>query len=315
MTDGQLANDTAADRAVTVLPPGTAQRLAFITYLLRIGVEQSRQPEPLAAASVLTLHDSIELFLRLASERFNVGSERTGFMQYFELIDEALVDRQLGQKEPVRRLNSARVALKHHGTMPSRLDIEMFRATAGSFFAENTPMVFGVAPDQVSLASLVANELARASLEAADRHRAAGELEHALEEIGVAFARLVDAHGLSRYTGVRGGLFARRLDYLPTGFNDPVRPLADYVSEVGRNLHALENEVGLQRHGINTLRYDRFRQLTPDVVIAMAGNVRLAGSPSPRPTRMADVSFCYDFVIDVALRLQADEALGFADGA
>jgi len=41
-------------------------------------------------------------------------------------------------------MNKARVALKHHGTFPSRLDIESFRASTASLSEDNTPLVFGV---------------------------------------------------------------------------------------------------------------------------------------------------------------------------
>lgn len=42
-------------------------RLAFIRLLHRQAVEQSIQPRPLSAASILTFHDTAEQFLILAS--------------------------------------------------------------------------------------------------------------------------------------------------------------------------------------------------------------------------------------------------------
>lgn len=39
----------------------------FARYVLSLGVEQSQQPEPLSAVSVLTFHDAVELFLQLTS--------------------------------------------------------------------------------------------------------------------------------------------------------------------------------------------------------------------------------------------------------
>lgn len=44
------------------------KRLSFIKYLFNLGVEQSHKPEPLCWASVLTFHDSVELFLQLSAE-------------------------------------------------------------------------------------------------------------------------------------------------------------------------------------------------------------------------------------------------------
>jgi len=49
------------------------KRLAFIKYLYKLAVDQSRRPEPLCSASILTFHDAVELFLQLASEHLDVG--------------------------------------------------------------------------------------------------------------------------------------------------------------------------------------------------------------------------------------------------
>lgn len=55
----------------------------------------------------------------------------------------------------MKRLNKARVQLKHYGTSPSKLDIEAFRATVTNFFDENTPKIFGIDFSSVSLVDLV----------------------------------------------------------------------------------------------------------------------------------------------------------------
>jgi len=55
-------------------------------------------------------------------------------MEYWDLnlikqgLQKKEMEGELTQKESMRRLNRARVALKHHGTMPSKLDIEVSAA-------------------------------------------------------------------------------------------------------------------------------------------------------------------------------------------
>lgn len=49
----------------------TVTRLAFIKYLYQTGISQSRAPSPLSCASLLTMHDAVELFLQLSSEHPN----------------------------------------------------------------------------------------------------------------------------------------------------------------------------------------------------------------------------------------------------
>ncbi len=99
----------------------TMERLAFLKYLYGVGIEQSQQPEPLAAASILTFHDSVELFLELSCEYLNAGPEnrkKSDFMDYFGHV-KSVVGNDLQQREAMRRLNDARVSLKHHGSLPS----------------------------------------------------------------------------------------------------------------------------------------------------------------------------------------------------
>lgn len=55
------------------LDPLTVQRLAFIRFLYEQGVSQADQPEPLSATAVLSFHDAVELFLRLAAEHLHVN--------------------------------------------------------------------------------------------------------------------------------------------------------------------------------------------------------------------------------------------------
>lgn len=62
------------------------RRLALIRYLYNNGVQQSREPEPLGLVSILTFHDSIELFLQLAAERLNVSKPGLSFMDYLRRV-------------------------------------------------------------------------------------------------------------------------------------------------------------------------------------------------------------------------------------
>ena len=40
------------------------KRLAFVKHIYKVGVEQSRKPEPFCWLSVLTFHDAVEPFFR-----------------------------------------------------------------------------------------------------------------------------------------------------------------------------------------------------------------------------------------------------------
>ncbi|MCD6344223.1 MAG: hypothetical protein J7M17_01270, partial [Anaerolineae bacterium] len=146
----------------------TVRRLAFIKYIYQLGLQQSGMLEPLHGVALLTFHDAAELFLQVASEYLNAGAKQANFMDYWELLSKKLPT-ELGHKEAMRRLNKARVALKHHGTLPSKLDVEAFRATITNFFTDNTPLVFGFPFTAISLTDFVQPAEARDNLKEAER--------------------------------------------------------------------------------------------------------------------------------------------------
>lgn len=88
-----------------ILSEPVMRRLAFVRYLYKVAVVQSQQPEPLNAVSVLTFHDSIELFLQLASQQYNLKTDDIKFMQYWEVLSKKMAQ-ELGYKESIRRLRA-----------------------------------------------------------------------------------------------------------------------------------------------------------------------------------------------------------------
>jgi hypothetical protein len=53
------------------------RRLAFVRYLYDLAAEQSRKPEPMAMAAVLTWHDAVEMFLQIVAEHYQVSVKKT----------------------------------------------------------------------------------------------------------------------------------------------------------------------------------------------------------------------------------------------
>lgn len=290
-----------------MLTETTLQRLAFIRYLYTTAVEQSRQPEPLGAASILTFHDSIELFLQLASEHLNTGDKKPGFIDYWNLLEPKLPKGGLSQKESMRRLNKSRVALKHHGTLPSKMDIEAFRASATNFFEENTPLVFGIEFSAISMINLVTCTEARGSLEEASQLIEEGRIEDALDKIAIAFAQLIDDHENRKRTryGRSPFFFGESLTF-NTGFFMEIedRKLADFVDKVRDSIEAMQSAMKLLSLGLDYRRFAKFRLFTPLITKLLSGEYSLDRVKREEPPSVNDCYFCYDFVVESAIRLQ-----------
>lgn len=128
----------------------TARRLAVIRHLFEKGKALSLEGEPLNGLCLLPFHDSVEMFMKLcADERSVVVNKDTKFKDYFDILP------QLQDKAQMLSLNARRVSLKHHGQMPSSLDVELSRANVIDFYEHNVPVFFGCKLEEVSLDILI----------------------------------------------------------------------------------------------------------------------------------------------------------------
>ena len=282
------------------------RRLVFVKYLLRVADAETRRIEPFCASALLLFHDSVELFLALGAEHHNVGSKRTEFMQYFNLLDQALAPIRIQHRESMRRLNDSRIGLKHHGTMPSRREIVSFAAMVADFMVANAPLVYGFEFSEVSLADAITTESVRLCLHRADQALVAADLENASMAIAEAFARLLITFGIKHRPA--------------SGFRESVRAIEQHInSETHGQSRALTQlvavvddlfeEVGLIRQGIDTRRLALFRALTPNASITMAGTARFTRLGGKPPASADDLQFCYDFVVDSALQIEEVHAV------
>jgi hypothetical protein len=308
----------------------TMQRLAFIKYVYGVAVEQSQQPEPLAGASILTLHDGVELFLQLATEYLDAprNSKQTSLMDYWNVLNKKLPEPGLAQKESMRRLNSARVSLKHHGTLPSITAIESFRSSVTNFFEDNTPMVFNIDFTAISMINLVGNEVVKGKLARAERLMDSGDTADALIEIAKAFERLLYDYRRSTGMGFRE-LRSFSFYHVPSNRVSAEMSLGRVRTEMkevkteklrnvlGRSLELLrdlhKSVVDIQRAmnvivlGLDYRRYAKFKQVTPSVTL-MADNqtehIMWMPPGSEEAVTLDDCTFCMNYVIDCAIRLQ-----------
>ena len=99
-------------------------------------------------ATILTFHDSVELFLQLVAEYVNLKERIRDihFMEYWALLDPCLKvmgKPELTQKISMERLNKARVDFKHYGNPPSKNAITGdFQVNTQNLFEENSLAIF-----------------------------------------------------------------------------------------------------------------------------------------------------------------------------
>jgi hypothetical protein len=299
---------------------GIIRRLAFIKYIFELGLTQSEQFEPANSVSILMFHDTVELFLQLSAEYLDVGKPKIEFLEYWDLISSKLSSSTLPQKESMRRLNKSRVALKHHGTLPSKLDIESFRGVTFDFLVDSTPIIFNVEFKDISLIDFVTEENARQNLHDATTLLTTGNLEDALRKVAIAFHLLIDdyetrkqsQYGQSPFHFGQDFTFLNRQLMSLGDFGseqilstrDFQRDLGEFVQKVVESLDAVQNAVRILAMGIDYPKYSKFLLITPYVGRVLSGEYYTTEIREKNSISLEDVQFCIDFVVDTALKLQ-----------
>lgn len=283
------------------------KRLSFIKYLYQLGINQSRQKTPQNSISILMFHDSVELFLQLSTEYLSASPRANiGFMEYWEVINQKLQEQQLSQKNQMKRLNKARVNLKHHGILLNESDIESFRVNVSDFFSDNCSIVFGINFSEISLIDLIYNSDVKDLFRDAVNYYEQNNFTRALEHFSLAFKVLIYDFE-EKFQIYRFQLFGIE-KFIPHCEDGDIKSDLDNVSYAIDNI---QYKLKYLIYGINIKNFIKFSLLTPDVSFIRTDfkNYKI-DIPLPfleekeKLFSQDQLEFCKDFMIDCALKLQ-----------
>jgi len=289
--------------------PTYLQRLSFIKYLFSIGLYQSNQPEPLYGASILSFHDSVELFLQLSLEKLNISKTTQNFMDYWDIIDKELKNTILSQKEGMRRLNKARVDLKHYGIIPSKLDIESFRVTTSAFSNENCPIIFGINFDDISLIDTIKFERPKNLLKQAKENFENGLIDKSLESLALSFEYLISDYEeskkdeLNRSPFFFGEPMTNLKSFYLGGIINEDRKIKEFVDKVSKSIEEIQKAIKILSFGIDYKKYAKFQSIVPYVVFSI-NNEPIFYVREGMTLSKEDLEFCINFMVESALKLQ-----------
>lgn len=284
------------------------KRLAFIKALYSSGVSQSQQPEPLSSMSILSFHDSVELFLQLSSEYIGAPKKQPNFLEYWSVISDKMKVGELQHEIAMSRLNKSRSALKHHGTLPSKLDIESFRASTTNFFEDNTQLIFDTSFSKISLIELVQPEEVKNFLSKASDCLEGNDIQGALREIALSFGSLIQSFESNKKASFYSSPFQLGQDLsfidsdLPESLQCGDNDLRNYMYQITETLKALQDATKILAIGIDYRKYGRFKYFMPNVSM-FPGNFYVTGTRGSQACTIEDAKFCFDFVIETAILL------------
>lgn len=280
-------------------------RLAKIKYLYKIGIDQSMQEGTFAGFSILSFHDSTEMFLLLVAENKGDKIDDISFMQFWDRYPD------LTLKESMRKLKDRRVNIKHKGLFPSKTDIEESRITITQFFRENIKVQFGLEFDEISLADLIEYHNIKDCIRKAEELLSQNKTYECLLNARIGFEELLVTYESDKRqwrdsifcVGKKIGNDYRRL---VTSDKDGRK----WFEEVTMTSNAIRNILRISAMGIDYRKYTLFEFITPRVIetcgIGKDKYVKedLEHFELTKSIKKEDCRFCIDFVVDCALKLQ-----------
>ena len=283
------------------------KRLSLIKYLYKQGIEQSYQTETIAAFSILNLHDSIEMFLKLVAENKNIKSDKFSFIEYWSKIE------GLTLKESMSNLNARRVNIKHKGLLPSKSDIEISRVNTTDFFEQNTKKFFDIDFYKISLLDLISYVSVREHLEKSQDFLDKGNFEDSIKNSSIAFEELISTYEKSKSSWFHNSpfFFGKSLSFLSSyniGLGRDLggtqgRKIDEFIDNVKDSLEDIQKAVKILSLGIDYKKYSKFKLLTPNIRKTIDGEYVLEIWRKKKWTKN-NCQFCIDFVFDCSQKLQ-----------
>lgn len=285
------------------LPASTVRRLAFIKLLHRMAVQQSGT-SPIKGTALLGLHDALEMFLLLACEHRTVDpGKKAGFEDYWGTLNKSLAPANLPLAVAMRRMNTGRVNLKHHGILPADTDFDDYKHNTEAFLVDATSLIFGVSYSDISLIDVIESDRARqalvdmhTALAANDRHEAVGHLGIALEAVIDDYEEKNSKYPFASYRFNR----MRTSSYFRAE-NDKDRLLREAVE----TLHPVSRGMEIMALGLDLAGYARFVNWCSPPQRTMSGvyyPARGSGWSSLEPSNSFS-EFGEQYVIESAMRL------------
>lgn len=282
-------------------------RLALIKHLYNVGLEQSKQAELLSAFSILSFHDSIEMFLKLIAEHHNIRSDSFNFLDYWTHIP------SLTLKESMRNVNARRVNIKHKGLLPSKSDIEISRVNTTDFFDQNVITQLGINFRSISLLTLIHYQNVRLHLEEAQQALNGNEFEKSIEKSAIAFDNLLYTYEGNKTDHFKNSpfFFGESMAFQDSFFmgigrdqyDQQVQRLAEFIDKVKDSIVGTQKAIKIISFGIDYKRYVKFKLLTPSITRTMDGN-QVAEIWGKKKWTKENCQYCIDFVLDSSLKLQ-----------
>lgn len=292
------------------------------------GLTQAAAPEPLSFSAVLTFHDAVELFLITGGEHLGATvKDRGRFPDRFgEALDPAVCANGVSLQGlyGIRRLTDLRNGFKHSAGFPGREALQRAKLDTIDFLTVNTPLIFGMAFDDIDLASVVPQINVREQVRRAGHYFDDGDSLSAMGTLANTFEQLLEEklNDEAAPNGRSVFSFGRALSRHRLGQDQvrrildqpdmnsrrglpgrPTETLAREITETQDVARAMQEGLRLLALGLNVDEYQRFIDLTPAVGRTYGQSEPHFRAEDGYAPNQEEFEFCRQFLITAALRL------------
>jgi len=270
--------------------------LILSKFLYSKAVKESYQKGIPSKISILTFHDSVEMFLYMALLHNKNTSSQRGFMRFWK--DFPL----LTHKNEMDSFNTIRNKLKHEGIEPSSKSVVDSRNDVFEFYQANAKNLFDTEYSEITLTSLIRFSEVKNLMKESESHLLSKEYSNSVECTAKAFYQSLYLH-----KNLVRGFFFRKSD---------MRDFHQMTKRVRGNLvvndfsetkeREMEDELSIiQSLVVDPRRYFKFKNNVIEII--RFGDDRLEVVKKKEPITEVDAEDCFNFVIDVILSVQEYE--------
>lgn len=294
----------------------SVRHILLARYYLHLAADQlGSEAEAAKFAAINLFHEALETTLVTCADHLNAKvPERSPIEAYLDRINQKLDGQELPFRSRILQFNKARVAAKHHLTLPESSFLTLIGTVVPEFMQTAVRITFSKDLQEISLVDLIEDEEVAGHIRQAEAQRAAGDFYECLTSTRKAFYVQFERHydirkfsnleeakfrGLfSAFSSCRAPFHAKNPEYI----QDRVTRPSDFIVF---DHSALDAE--LMKEGLDVQTFWNIWRLTPEIYLHEDGrwtveyDFDLADDPQIRE----NCTYVLDNLISITLQRQA----------
>ena len=281
------------------ISPQQIERLLISRLLLEQAIRQLEAGGQYSEGfAVLSLHDCVELALRVIGE--NVNAPIRDHESFNGLIDkiEKKTDSLVPWRGQLFRLNKSRVDFKHLGMLPRSEDIREISVHIKDFLTQSFNQFLDLHLSDISFADAIADDAVRDALKMVEK-----DIEISNYQDAVVKCAQIWPNVLQLFPKIEEESWSNSPRIRPPVVEDyeSKRSFEEFSRSIEEEFRHIRSDIRLLMYGIDIRDYRRFKAIPLHVMETMGGRTIITHTRSVEFYDQARANFCLRFLINTSL--------------